>query len=90
MSDTKVIKRPRINKEDFIKTWAKAYKEGGSQADVAKALGCTPAGVATKYKKLVSEGVNLPELKRKRKDTTDVAGLNKLLEEELNDSSSAA
>jgi predicted transcriptional regulator len=79
MSDTKVIKRPRINKEDFIKTWARIYKEGGSQADVAKALGCTPAGVATKCKKLIEEGVNLPELKKRREDKTDVAALNKLL-----------
>lgn len=79
MAET-TIKRPRINKEDFIKAWATVYKNGGTMNDVAKALGCTPAGVATKSKKLIGEGVNLPELNKKRADSTDVTGLNKLLE----------
>jgi hypothetical protein len=80
MTDTKVIKRPRIDKALFCSTWAKVYKDGGTKGDVARILGCTPAGVATKYKKLVDEGVKLPELNKKRKDSTDVAGLNKMIE----------
>jgi predicted transcriptional regulator len=76
----KEIKRPRINKEDFIRAWATVYNNGGSQSDVAEILGCTPAGVATKSKTLVEEGVKLPELNKKRKDSTDVEGLNKLIE----------
>jgi hypothetical protein len=74
----KEIKRPRINKDDFIRAWMTVYNNGGNQIDVAEILGCTQAGVASKSKKLVEEGVKLPELKKK--GSTDVEGLNKLIE----------
>jgi predicted transcriptional regulator len=74
----KEIKRPRINKEDFIKAWATVYNNGGNHNDVAEILGCTQSAVASKSKKLIEEGVNLPDLKKK--GSTDVEGLNKLIE----------
>lgn len=74
----KEIKRPRINKEDFIKAWAVVYNNGGGLHDVANIVGCTQGAVATKSKKLIEEGVNLPDLKKK--GSTDVEGLNKLIE----------
>jgi hypothetical protein len=80
METKKEIKRPRIDKEDFIRAWTTVYNNGGNQIDVAEILGCTQAGVASKSKKLLEEGVKLPELKKKRKDSTDVEALNKLIE----------
>ena len=73
-------KRPRIDKADFTKAWITVYNNGGNQSDVAEILGCSLGGVNTKSKTLIEEGVKLPDLKKKRKDLTDVDGLNKLIE----------
>lgn len=80
MSETKEIKRPRINDEAFVKVWMKVHLEGGSQSDVAHELGCTPAGVNGKFKRFVKQGVDLPVLSNGRGRKVDVAGLNKLIQ----------
>lgn len=81
MSDVKEIKRPRINDKKFAETWMKVHASGGTQKDVAEMIGCTPGGVASKFKKLTKDGVSLPPLKAGtgRSKKTDVEGLNALI-----------
>lgn len=76
----KKITRPRIDDKKFVKAWMDAHKNGGSQMDVAAAVGCTPAGVSSKHKKLTESGVDLPELKAgSRKAKVNVDELNELI-----------
>ena len=77
MSET-VTKRPRINEAEFVRVWMETVKAGGTQQDVAEALGCTVGGAVNKYKKLVEEGVELVALSSKKR-STDVTGLNELI-----------
>jgi len=62
MTEEKKISRPRIDTEAFLKAWVKAANNDGSQMDVAEELGCSPAGVANKYKRLVAGGGQLSEV----------------------------
>jgi len=78
------IQRPPIDEGDFVKAWARVFREGGNVQDVANLLGCSYAGARNKAEKLIKSGVPLPELKkyRKRKEI-DVAGLKAELKAEL-------
>lgn len=77
MSTETKIKRPRIDDNTFVKAWVSACNQGGTIEDVASEIGCSLAGAVSKWKRLVKEGVELPELKRKNK----ISNLDK---EELN------
>jgi hypothetical protein len=81
VKEAKEIKRPRINDEKFVKAWMTAAAEGGTQKDVAEELGCTQGGVASKFKKMAKDGVDLPPLKAGtgKGKKTDVEGLNALI-----------
>jgi hypothetical protein len=84
MTEEKKISRPRIDTEAFLKAWVNAVNNDGSQMDVAEELRCSPAGVANKYKKLVAEGAELPELPTgSRKTKVDVDAINKYLKANL-------
>lgn len=70
------VKRPRIDEERFLDAWIDAYENGGSQADVAAAVGCSLGGVYVKAKKLVEQGVVLPALSSRREPRIDVDAIN--------------
>jgi hypothetical protein len=66
-----------ITVERFIKAYMLVYNRGGTQADVARMLKCSDVNVCLRYKKLVSIGVDLPKMKRKR--NYDANYLNKVV-----------
>ena len=75
------IKRPRLDNKEFVEVWMRVAKSGGHQQDVADALGCSLAGALGKFKNLLKDGVELPELPRppRKKSKVDVDGLNELI-----------
>jgi transposase-like protein len=77
MEEKKEIKRPRIETDCFVAAWVKAANEGGTQADVAEALGCSVAGALSKWKRLRDDGAILPELPAgSRKAKVDIDEIN--------------
>jgi hypothetical protein len=66
-----------ISVERFIKTYMSVYNKGGNQADVARALKCSDVNVCLRVKRLVSIGVDLPKMKRKK--NYDANYLNKVV-----------
>lgn len=66
----------RVDAASFVDAWVGAYENGGSQADVAKTLGCSGANVSNRAKKLREAGVDLPELKVARGVKLDIESLN--------------
>lgn len=79
----KIIRNP-IDESEFIKVWARVFREGGGLQNVADDIGCSYAGAKNKAEKLVEGGVPLPELKKGRgKKVIDVAALKAELKAEL-------
>lgn len=84
MSTKQKITRPPISESEFVKVWARVYREGGGVQDVANELGCSYAGANNKSKRLIKEGVKLPGLKKYRgRRVLDVDALNAELKNEL-------
>ena len=69
----------RVDAASFVDAWMDAYDNGGSQATVAKTLGCSGANVSNRAKKLRDAGVDLPELKVARGVKLDIDALNERL-----------
>ena len=78
MTEMMKISRPRVGDKVFVTAWMKVHAAGGTQAEVAKELNCSPGGVNNKFKRLVTIGVSLPALCRTKK-LVDVDGLNGLI-----------
>lgn len=84
MSTEAKIKRPRIDDSVFVKEWVRVCNEGGTVEEVARQIGCSLPGAVSKWKKLVKDGVDLPELKRKnRKSRSDKEELNSYIKSNL-------
>ncbi len=84
MEEKKEIKRPRIETDCFVAAWVKAANEGGTQADVAEALGCSVAGALSKWKRLRDGGAILPELPAgSRKAKVDIDRINSYVKANL-------
>ena len=83
MTTKKIIRKP-IDESEFIKVWARVYREGGRIQDVADEIGCSYAGARSKSIKLLERGVKLPVLKMGRgPKEIDVNALNSELKKEL-------
>jgi len=81
----KVIRKP-IDNNEFVKVWAQVHLDGGNLQDVANRMECSYAGARNKADRLISSGVELPELKRGRRPKTyDTVLLNKEIMTEMAD-----
>lgn len=84
MNTKQKITRTPIDESEFIKVWARVYREGGGLQDVADELGCSYAGAKNKSERLIEDGLKLPELKKGRRSKVyDIAALNAELKSEL-------
>lgn len=84
MNTKQKITRTPIDESEFIKVWARVYREGGGLQDVADELGCSYAGAKNKAERLIEDGLKLPELKKGRRSKVyDIAALNAELKSEL-------
>lgn len=71
------ITRKRIDNDAFVDAWLECYQNGGSQQDVAEAVGCSLGGVYVKAKSLADKhGVKLPKLASTRASSVDAESLN--------------
>lgn len=71
------ITRKRIDNDAFVDAWLEAHANGGSQQDVATAIGCSLGGVYVKAKSLADKhGVNLPKLSGTGRSKVDADALN--------------
>lgn len=73
----------RVDAQTFVDTWCDVYENGGNQSDVARRLGCSPANVSNRAKKLRDAGVDLPELMVVRGVKIDIDALNARLRERI-------
>lgn len=70
----------RVDAMAFVDAWVEVYGTGGSQSDVARKIGTSPANVSARAKKLREQGVDLPVLKVTRSgNIMDIAALNERL-----------
>lgn len=84
MNTKQKITRTPIDESEFIKVWARVYREGGGLQDVADELGCSYAGAKNKAERLIEDGLKLPELKKgRRAKVYDITALNAELKSEL-------
>ena len=71
------ITRKRIDNDAFVDAWLECYQNGGTQQDVAAAVGCSLGGVYVKAKSLAEKhGVDLPKLASTRASKVDADSLN--------------
>lgn len=71
------ITRKRIDTDAFVDAWLEAHANGGSQQDVADAVGCSLGGVYVKSKSLSDKhGVHLPKLASTGRSKVDAEALN--------------
>lgn len=83
MTNKKIVRKP-IDESEFIRVWARVFREGGRLQDVADELGCSYAGARLKSIKLLESGVKLPVLKIGRgPKVIDPSALNAELKAEL-------
>lgn len=66
-----------MDKETFVKEWAKAREDNLNQTDLAERLGVTRQYVSLLAHQLRQQGVNLPRL-----NSTNVEKLNRILSNE--------
>jgi hypothetical protein len=73
--------------EEFVRTWTRVYRQGGTMADIASELGMKTANARAKAKNLRPYGVNLPRFRRSRiyaiQKRYDISRLNDIIQEEL-------
>jgi len=75
-SSDSVIARKRIDNDAFVDAWLECYQNGGSQEDVAEAVGCSLGGVYVKAKSLSDKhNVKLPKLSATRSSIIDAESL---------------
>ena len=70
--------------EELVHLWLQAYRERRSAIWVAGKLGVSRQRVYQKVNKMRAEGVALPSLTTSSKSELDVEGLNKIIREEVN------
>lgn len=83
LAKEKIVRTP-IDESEFIKIWARVFREGGGLQHVADDVGCSYAGAKNKAERLLEKGVKLPKLKKGRGEKIiDVEALNSELKAEL-------
>ena len=84
LTEEKIV-RKRIDADQFVVAWIDAVNGGGTQADVAAVLDCSPQTVSNNYKRLVDSGAILPELPtgNSKKKTVDISAINKYVKANL-------